>query len=125
MLKLAVLFCLSFSTFAGENGYCSEWGKQDGVSCVFAGRSADLYARQCENPCIVRRYGNTELGSSCDREVVCHFNNPTNFEGDCSDWVKEDNVICYDPSTQSWEQRWVRACTVGKVESWCSRQKPF
>lgn len=104
---------------------CTDWKKQAGVTCLFAGEKADLYKRQCENACwwnSVSRQGN--IGPNCDQEEACSPKDPTTFTGPCSDWVKVDRVTCYDPNSGTWEQQWARVCTVGLKESWCSREKP-
>lgn len=127
MLKFLFVFLLSlsaFSTFAGENQGCTEWQKQDGLSCIFAGGSGNIYRRQCENPCWSNVYSGN-MGPNCEQEYVCNVKNPTTFEGVCSDWVREGGVTCFDPNTQSWGQHWVRSCTIGLKESWCSRNRPL
>lgn len=124
-LTIILITLTTFSAFAGEGERCSSWTKQTGVSCLFASSGADLYARQCENPCKVSAYGQGNMGPNCDQEEVCHFQNPETFLGVCSDWVKNGGANCYDPKSQSYEQEWVRACTVGLRTSWCSRVKPF
>lgn len=120
------LILLSFGSNAEASNYkCTEWEKQDSVSCIFAGKSANIYKRQCENACWynpVTRRGN--MGPNCDQERVCHPENPETFSSECSEWVKVRGVTCYDPNTQDWEQKWQRACTVGIKESWCSRANP-
>lgn len=98
---------------------CSAWTEQESVVCIFAGETANLYRRQCENPCLLGY-----PGQACDQEQVCHFDNPDDFRTVCSEWVQESNMTCYNPNSNSFEQRWVRACTVGLRESWCSDVDP-
>ncbi len=126
LINLIALIFLTFGTQGIASEYkCTEWKKQGGVSCVFAGRLADIYRRQCENACwynSVTRHGN--MGPDCDQERVCHTENPNSFLSECSEWVRVNGVTCFDPNTGSWEQKWRRACTVGVRESWCSRGNP-
>lgn len=126
LICLFALVLLTFGTQANASEYkCTEWEKQDGISCIFAGRSADVFKRQCENACWynpVTRRGN--MGPGCDQERVCHPENPATFTSECSEWVKVRGVTCYDPNEESWEQKWQRACTVGIKESWCSKANP-
>ncbi len=117
----SLLFVLPTSLLALEPPRCSDWTQLESMVCIFAGEDANLYARQCENPCWLGE-GNGGLG--CDREQVCYFNNPNNFRTVCSDWVKESNFTCYSPNSSSLEQRWVRACTVDLREFWCSEKDP-
>ncbi len=124
-LSILIISLTAFSSFASEGNFCTAWTKQETTSCIFASSGANLYKRQCENPCRIGRNNSGNMGPGCDQEEVCHFNNPDTFEGVCSDWVKDGGANCFDPSTQSWEQQWVRACTIGLAETWCSRQKPF
>lgn len=125
ILSILVLTLSALPIFAADNYACSPWTKQDGYSCIFAGESANIYKRQCENDCHGGRNGNGNMGPDCDMEVVCHFNSPDSFPGVCSDWAQLSGVTCYDPTTQSWEQEWVRACTVGLRETWCSHVAPL
>ena len=125
LFKIGIIaFLVSFNVYSLESMKCSPWTKQEGYSCIFAGSEANIYKRQCENPCWSDRNGNGNMGPSCDKETVCHISNPDTFSGVCSEWAPVSDVTCYDPSTQSWEQQWVRACTVGIKETWCSRVKP-
>ena len=126
LICLFVLVLITFGTNVTASEYkCTEWEKQDGISCIFAGRSADVFKRQCENACwnnpVIRR-GN--LGPGCDQERVCYIESPATFSSECSEWVKVSGVSCFDPNKESWEQKWQRACTVGIKESWCSRANP-
>jgi hypothetical protein len=125
MKKSILAIALTLVAQLSYASYCSSWTKQDGVSCIFASEGADLYKRQCENPCHVSRNGSGNMGPGCDQEEVCHFNSPTTFNGLCSDWIKDGNANCYNPATQAYEQQWVRACTVGLSQTWCSSNKPF
>jgi hypothetical protein len=128
---MAVIFCLlslkAFATLpASEKGYkCTEWTAQSGISCIFAGNNADVFERQCENPCWNSprtRTGN--WGPNCDKERVCSLKNPSSFSGVCSKWVRQRSVTCRNPNTNRWEDSWKRVCTVGLKESWCSDANP-
>ena len=128
MLKFLTFLIVALSAitiFAGETYKCTAWTKQDGVSCIFAGEEANIFKRQCENPCHQDRSGNGNMGPNCDMEDLCHFNDPSTFNGVCSDWTPVSGVTCYDPNSQSWEQKWVRSCTVGLRDTWCSREIPL
>ncbi|MFA6238031.1 MAG: hypothetical protein WC635_11930 [Bacteriovorax sp.] len=118
-LVMITLTSLITLTSANASSYCSEWTQQDRITCIFAGESANFYRRQCENPC-----GRYDSGA-CQKEEACYFDNPQTFESPCSEWTPVRGVTCYDPNSQSWEQSWVRACTIGLRETWCSREKPF
>lgn len=109
-LSVFVLAITAFSTFAGETPSCTSWQKQQNLSCVFAGQFADVYERQCAS-----HYG---------KERLCHFNDPATFNGVCSEWTAESGISCYNPNTQSWDQKWVRSCTVYAKESACSAVAP-
>lgn len=127
MLKILSIALLTLSTlvaFASEAKKCTEWTKQDGVTCLFAGQSADLYQRQCDKPCYVGPYGHGNMGPNCDQEQVCNISNPTTFNGPCSEWIPVSGVTCYDPNSQSWEQQWARSCTIGLKDTWCSHDLP-
>lgn len=122
-LGIAVFLILSMTVQASEYK-CSDWTKKRGVSCIFAGSSADVYERQCENSCWRGRYGRGNWGPDCDMEKVCSPSSPATFEGVCSEWTRNRSVSCRNPNTGDWEQRWVRVCTVGLKESWCSDADP-
>ena len=107
-----------------ENYKCSDWSLQSGLSCVVAGHNAGLYARQCENPCWKNPNGTGNWGPNCDKERICSLQHPNQFAGTCSQWIAERSITCYNPSTNRWEQKWVRSCTVGLVEDWCSDMDP-
>ncbi len=127
MLKNISILILTLSTltaFADPNPTCTAWTKQASVSCIFAGEFANIYRRQCENPCWQGSHNRGNLGPDCDQESLCHFDNPETFDGPCSAWTKSSGVTCYDPNSQSWEQRWERACTNGLRQEWCSRDTP-
>lgn len=123
-LILSTLFFISFGAQA-SNGKCTEWTQTRGVSCIFAHKSANVYERQCENNCWRNaRTNRGNWGPHCDRERVCHFDNPETFQSVCSDWTKVSSVSCRNPNTGDWEQQWKRACTVGLKETWCSDRYP-
>lgn len=127
MLKFICILAFSltaFSVVAEAKGRCTEWTQQTGVSCVMLGEFANVYKRQCENPCWQGPYGQGNMGPGCDMESLCSITDPSTFKGPCSDWYADEGSTCYDPNAQSWEQHWVRSCTVGLKESWCSREKP-
>ncbi len=106
------------------NFKCTHWTAQNGISCLMAGSFAPIYARQCENPCWKNSNGGGNWGPNCDMEQVCSLKHPGSFTGKCSEWIAERSLSCFNPSTNKWEQRWVRACTVGLREDWCSDTDP-
>jgi hypothetical protein len=116
-LSLILLFTMNFAY--SQNYYCSQWKKQQGLSCVHAGRRADVWARQCENPCRVSNYC-----PECDLERICLDEDPNLLTSQCSEWKKDSSISCHNPSTGRWEQKWVRACTTGLATSWCSDEDP-
>jgi hypothetical protein len=121
---LAIVF-FSFRGLEASEYKCTEWKAQRSTTCIFAGSRASVYKRQCENACWYNsrtRQGN--MGAECDQEKVCHPSNPANFGDVCSEWIKVGGITCYDPNTESWEQKWQRACTIGIKEHWCSRANP-
>ena len=115
--------CLSLSTQAA-NYSCTKWTKQNNISCSFGGDWAEVYARQCENPCGVWGFGNSNFGPHCDLLSICIDTDPNELTEDCSPWKKEDSVSCYNPNSNSFQQKWVRACTVGLADTWCSDKNP-
>lgn len=123
MKLLAVVFAALFSLSAFAN-YCSEWAEQRGISCIFNGRSAKVYARQCENPCWMGPNGRGNWGPSCDLERICSPVEPSEFNGVCSEWFENSSVTCHNPNTNSWERQWNRVCTVGLKTTWCSNKYP-
>lgn len=100
---------------------CTDWTQTKSVSCIFAGSFANLWQRQCLNPCGFRHGSN-----DCDNESICvdPKTNPNNLSSHCTDWSKESSVTCLNPNTGDWEQKWVRACQTGVATSWCSDNKP-
>lgn len=127
MIKLMTSFLfmlLVFSQFSEASYYCTEWTQKSSVTCIFASKDAKLFARQCENPCWSNGLGQGNWGAQCDKEEVCFFETPANFESECSYWVKVDGVTCQNPNTGLWESQWQRACKVGLREIWCSNSYP-
>lgn len=123
--SMMIIFTLFVSSeVIASNGKCTEWTKTRGVSCIYAGRSANVYERQCENYCWRGRHNQGNWGPDCDRQRVCHFNDPDTFQDVCSEWIKQSGTSCRNPNTGDWEQKWVRACTVGLREDWCSDSNP-
>jgi hypothetical protein len=127
----ALLLSLIFLTLGMSLGLqandseCTEWVKERSISCIFGGRSADVYKRKCENHCWYNsqtRRGN--MGPDCNRQRACTNNNPTNFTSVCSEWVKHSGVTCHSSETDSWEQKWIRVCTKGYNERRCSGTNP-
>ena len=127
-MKIKVIFLLMtlFMSFSSSANFkCTDWTKTRGITCIFAGERANVYERQCENYCWYNsrtRQGN--WGPDCDREKVCYPESPANFRGLCGPWIEHDGITCRNPNTGKWEQKWVRACTVGLKESWCSDEYP-
>lgn len=119
-MKTLMISMLFVSSAFAQNYYCTEWTKQRSVSCVYAGRSADVWQRQCENPCRINR----EYGPHCDLERICVDVNPNELSTPCSPWVKESSTSCPNPNTGSFEQKWVRACQIGLATTWCSDKNP-
>lgn len=118
MKWLFLLTLFATSAFA-QNYYCSDWARQNGYSCVFGGRNASVWERQCENPCGLRNQG-----PQCDVVKICFDKNPNEINSYCSEWVRESGVSCHNPMTGRWEQKWVRVCDIGLATSWCSDQNP-
>ncbi|MBC7540654.1 MAG: hypothetical protein H7281_17675 [Bacteriovorax sp.] len=60
MFNFLSIILLSFAlpAFAGSSHVCTAWTQQSGISCIFAEESANIYQRQCENPCHVGHNGN-------------------------------------------------------------------
>ncbi len=121
-MKIILLALLFLGSLAQAQTSCTDWTQARGVSCIFAGHSADLWKRQCLNPC---RY---QSGSSqCQNESICLDRNldPNRLSSNCTDWSAESGVTCQNVNTEQWEQRWVRACQGGySTEQWCSNQRP-
>jgi hypothetical protein len=125
MKSIVGIAIIIISFVASASDYkCSEWTKRAGVSCVFAGSSADSWERQCENSCWRGRYGLGNWGPECDLERVCSPEDPRKFQSVCSEWIEDASVTCRNPSTGDWEQKWARVCTVGVKETWCSDEDP-
>ncbi len=118
IVSLFTLLTLTQSLFASDY-YCQKWGKAPSVTCVFAGRSADVWERQCENPCNYRNFD-----PSCDMERVCLNEDPNLLTTACSAWKKESSMTCLNRSTARWEQKWVRVCQIGLATTWCSDEDP-
>lgn len=118
-MKWFFFLMLVTSSALAQNYYCTEWTRQSGYSCVFAGRNAQVWGRQCENPCHYRNYG-----PQCDLVKLCFDKNPNDFVSGCSDWVKDSGVTCHNPSTGRWEQKWARVCDTGLGTTWCSDENP-
>ena len=120
--KFFVVLFLLLATLSANasNGECSSWKKANGVSCIFAGDSANIYRRSCEKNCWRGRHGRGNWGPKCDRERVCHTSNPKTYRSTCSKWTMVDGVTCRNKRTGDWEQKWARACTVGVTESRCT-----
>jgi len=123
MKLLAIIFATLLSLSAMAN-YCSDWTETRGVSCIFNGRSANIYERQCENPCWMGTNGRGNWGPTCDLEKICSPVAPSSFQGQCSDWYQDRSVTCRNPNTSRWESKWTRACTVGLKTEWCSNDRP-
>lgn len=122
LIGLAMIL-IAFTASASDYK-CSDWARKSGVTCIFAGSSADVWERQCENNCWRGRYGRGNWGPNCDMERVCSPESPKTFQSVCSEWVEHSSVSCRNPSTGDWEQKWVRVCTVGLKETWCSDDDP-
>lgn len=123
-LSFILVFLFSVSALA-ESHKCTEWTRTSGVSCVFAGSSASVYERQCENPCFrLPRNRGGNWGPDCQKERVCSDKDPRNFTSVCSEWVRVSGVTCRNPNTGDWEDQWKRVCTVGLKERWCSDEDP-
>lgn len=118
LVSLFVLLSISQSVFANEYR-CQKWGKASGITCVFAGRNANVWERQCENPCTIRNFD-----PKCDLERICLDENPNELTSVCSEWKEESSMTCLNRSSGRWEQKWVRACQVGLATSWCSDENP-
>jgi hypothetical protein len=123
LLFITLLSIFSLAIMAKETKHCSPWTQQIGISCVFANQSAKDYKRQCDNPCGRYDSFNERIGT-CSKEETCHFQNPDTFESVCSEWTELSGISCYNPNSQSWQQEWVRACTVNLKETWCSSERP-
>lgn len=122
-LILFIASALSLS-FAKDDPSCSSWTKEDGVICIFAGRDANSYTRQCDDACRVVVYGQPKNDPNCNREQACHFNNPSTFKSNCSEWIQVDGVICQNSNSGAWQQQWARACTTGFKDIACSSEMP-
>lgn len=116
---IALLFVMVSSLVQAQEFYCSDWAEQGNLTCIHAGRSAKVWARQCENPCDFRNYG-----PHCDLDRMCLNENPNDLTTVCSRWVKESGMTCHNPNTGRWEQKWVRACQRGLAMTWCSDKDP-
>ena len=83
---------------AAEFPGCTEWKAERGVSCVFAGRDARVWKRNCsaaeEKFQCRRRPGNNPPIEPCLSEVVCFNYSPDQMESACSEWIKERGVTC-------------------------------
>lgn len=112
------LMFLSNLAFA-QNNFCTRWTKQANVSCIFSGKSASLWARQCENPCNRNYYG-----PYCDLTQICIDQDPNELNSYCSEWTEQSGHSCYNPNTNRWEQKWARACVAGYATTWCSDENP-
>jgi hypothetical protein len=118
MKQLIALMFFSTSTFA-QSYFCTEWTQLRSYSCIFAGRSAAVWARQCENVCQFRDYG-----PHCDLDRICSFEDPNQLSRPCTEWVKDYGTSCANPNTGRFEQKWVRACQIGLATTWCSDKNP-
>ncbi len=121
-MKLLFLGLLFFGHFAKAQSSCTDWTKTRNVSCVFAGDMADLWKRQCLEPCGYRSGSN-----GCANESICVERNinPNQLASNCTDWTQESGVTCLNVNSGDWEQRWVRACQAGFVAlQWCSNERP-
>lgn len=104
---------------ANAQYYCSEWTRTPGNTCIFAGSNVQVWQRQCENPC-----GWRDHGPGCDLVSFCHEEDPNTLETSCTAWTRERGMTCFNPSTNNWEQKWIRACQVGLATTWCSEEDP-
>lgn len=118
LVSLFILLSFSQTLFANDY-YCQKWGKAPSITCTFAGRNADVWERQCENPCSYQNYNPT-----CDVERICLNEDPNQLVTACSAWRKESSMTCLNRSTARWEQKWVRACQKGLATTWCSDEYP-
>jgi hypothetical protein len=118
MKQFLVLMLLSPFVHA-QSYFCTEWTLLSSYSCVFAGRSSALWARQCENVCQFRDYG-----PHCDLDRIWSLDDPNKLSRPCSKWVKEFGMSCSNPNTGRFEQKWVRVCQIGLATTWCSDQDP-
>ncbi len=119
-MKLALFTLLILGQFAfAEEFFCTKWGRQQNLACVMAGRNADVWYRQCENPCTIYNYG-----PKCDLERMCSDVDPNELGQSCTPWKRESMSSCANPATGRWEQKWVRSCQVGLATSWCSDEDP-
>lgn len=109
----------------GSNTECDSWQKQEHISCIFAGKLANVYLRSCQNFCWkdeITHRGN--WGATCNRQRVCYYENPQNLEQVCSQWEKNYGLTCVSSKSFTLEQQWSRICTVGLPETTCSDIEP-
>lgn len=123
---LIMALTINMGTIQASEYECTTWEKNRGVSCIFAGRSAQVWSRRCENACWYNprtRRGN--WGPECDRTRFCHPTvNPNEMLSECTDWVQEKGVICHNPISDDWEDKWVRRCLNGRREQICRDDNP-
>lgn len=121
MKAMLLILTLLFSFFAqAQNEYkCSNWVRENNMGCVQAGRTTDLWNRVCDEAC---QPGQLYYG--CPFERICTNEDPNNLKSECTDWVRENGISCYNKLTKSWEQKWVRSCQVNIRSEACSNQKP-
>jgi hypothetical protein len=113
-MLLALLF--SFSLGGGASAFaiaplgCTDWSKQSGVSCVFAGNDAASWRRDCskaEDEMQCRRTGNEPQHIPCLADTICTNSNPNSLgEEPCTNWVKVPGVSCGGDKPVAWQ----RAC---------------
>ena len=110
-ILVSLLIQMSPMAQAADFPGCTDWKAERGVSCVFAGEDSKVWKRDCsaaeEDFQCRRNPGNNPPSKPCLSERVCFDYNPSQFESDCSEWVRERGVKC---AVSGKPVVWRRAC---------------
>lgn len=107
LLIAALMWFATSTASANERGNCTRWEKRTGYSCVFNGRTAPQWVRQCSH--------------QFDNTIACMQEDPNTLAGACTQWYQSQDGVrsCYNGI--KWERRWVRGCTKALLnEEFCS-----
>ncbi|MCB0365926.1 MAG: hypothetical protein H6624_09390 [Bdellovibrionaceae bacterium] len=96
VVHVVLAWVLMSSVAQAAESYCTDWKLKDGYSCIFAGKSGDIFVRQCFH--------------KDDKQKVCvkEGTHPSDFANGCSEWVRVPGVSC--SNGYDFEDKWVRSC---------------
>ncbi|MEQ1878388.1 MAG: hypothetical protein ABL958_17225 [Bdellovibrionia bacterium] len=106
LLSLVFTLVAALPAFA-SHGPCTKWEKKPSITCIFNGKSASEWVRQCFH--------------QWDNTVACMQQDPNTLTGACTKWMQSEDGIRQCFNGLKWERRWVRGCTERLlVEQFCS-----